>query len=479
MSDFSERCRQYIEDTGITIYQLSKISGLDRTSLQRMATGKRLPGPEFVSQFCLYLRINPQQREELMELYEEERIGKPTYYNRKYIQNILHHLTAPDFSAHSYSPIISPDHEIHLSFCIEEELRAFLEQALLESREAPSLLTNLPPYCLAFFRIILHLWEKFDRVFDLKHLFCLCQNPGKSENINSNLELLECTLAFALTRYPYQPFFYYTKEAHIDTSALLYPYYLVTDKRVLLLSGSLQCSILLEDANVVAKYHTEAANQFHSAAPFLFMRRRPEEILDFYGRLTLSKQASSRVLEPQPCIFSVLYDTNILSGETGDFDFVNLQALMEKFKSRFDKSLPTPYTFQNYFTADGLERFCRTGRFSGPYACLPVNFPPEVRRKMLEYFLHANLETGSYTMLKSRPLLTDQAYYEAFSDYSVFLCFLDKDNEFMGFYLSESYIGQAFYDYFSSLKESDLAYTHEETKQIVKKHIQELKNAGN
>mgnify|MGYP000341000041 FL=1 len=49
MSDFSEKCRQYIEDTGTNIYQLSKISGLDRTSLQRMVTGKRLPGPEFIS----------------------------------------------------------------------------------------------------------------------------------------------------------------------------------------------------------------------------------------------------------------------------------------------------------------------------------------------------------------------------------------------------------------------------------------------
>ena len=78
MSDFSEKCRQYIEDTGTNIYQLSKISGLDRTSLQRMVTGKRLPGPEFISQFCLYLRINPQQRQELIELYELERIGKPT-----------------------------------------------------------------------------------------------------------------------------------------------------------------------------------------------------------------------------------------------------------------------------------------------------------------------------------------------------------------------------------------------------------------
>lgn len=41
MSDFSSKCREYLTDTGETVYQLASSSGLDRTSLQRMLTGKR------------------------------------------------------------------------------------------------------------------------------------------------------------------------------------------------------------------------------------------------------------------------------------------------------------------------------------------------------------------------------------------------------------------------------------------------------
>ncbi len=63
--------------------------GLDRTSLQRMITGKRLPGIDFVRQFCDSIRINPSQRRELIELYKIEKIGKEIYYNRKYIQELL------------------------------------------------------------------------------------------------------------------------------------------------------------------------------------------------------------------------------------------------------------------------------------------------------------------------------------------------------------------------------------------------------
>ena len=72
MSDFSSKCREYLKNTGETVYQLSASSGLDRTSLQRMITGKRLPGMDFVRQFCDSIRINPSQRQELIELYKIE-----------------------------------------------------------------------------------------------------------------------------------------------------------------------------------------------------------------------------------------------------------------------------------------------------------------------------------------------------------------------------------------------------------------------
>ena len=85
MSDFSSKCREYLTDTGETVYQLASSSGLDRTSLQRMLTGKRLPSIDFIHQFCDSIRINPSQRLELMELYKIEKIGKEVYYNRKYI----------------------------------------------------------------------------------------------------------------------------------------------------------------------------------------------------------------------------------------------------------------------------------------------------------------------------------------------------------------------------------------------------------
>ena len=101
MSDFSNKCREYLKDTGENVYQLSASSGLDRTSLQRMITGKRLPGIDFVRQFCDSLRINPSQRRELMELYKIENIEKSRSIVISTIANIYRSFWV--LSAHSRS----------------------------------------------------------------------------------------------------------------------------------------------------------------------------------------------------------------------------------------------------------------------------------------------------------------------------------------------------------------------------------------
>ena len=76
MSDFSSKCREYLTDTGETVYQLASSSGLDRTTLQRMLTGKRLPSIDFIRQFCDSIRINPSQRLELMDYIKSKKLEK-------------------------------------------------------------------------------------------------------------------------------------------------------------------------------------------------------------------------------------------------------------------------------------------------------------------------------------------------------------------------------------------------------------------
>lgn len=82
MSRFSEKCKELLAENGTNVYRLSATSSLERTALQRMVTGKRLPGIEFVKQFCKVLRIPVSDEAYLMELYFIESLGEDVYMCR-------------------------------------------------------------------------------------------------------------------------------------------------------------------------------------------------------------------------------------------------------------------------------------------------------------------------------------------------------------------------------------------------------------
>lgn len=74
MSKFSDKCKELLTENGYNVYRLSQTASLERTALQRMITGKRLPGIEFVEAFCNALRISHSDKKELIELYKMEQM---------------------------------------------------------------------------------------------------------------------------------------------------------------------------------------------------------------------------------------------------------------------------------------------------------------------------------------------------------------------------------------------------------------------
>ena len=87
MSKFSEKCKELLIENGYNVYRLSQAASLERTTLQRMVTGKRLPGPEFVEHFCQALRISLPEKKEIMELYKLLTETKPQSFT--FLKNYL------------------------------------------------------------------------------------------------------------------------------------------------------------------------------------------------------------------------------------------------------------------------------------------------------------------------------------------------------------------------------------------------------
>lgn len=92
MSRFSEKVREIVKNSGDTIYQISKQSGMGRTSLHKIMSGELVPGVEFMEKFYRYFCLLPSEKEELKYLYMIERVGPVHYENRMYIRQILEEL---------------------------------------------------------------------------------------------------------------------------------------------------------------------------------------------------------------------------------------------------------------------------------------------------------------------------------------------------------------------------------------------------
>ncbi|MBU4438586.1 MAG: helix-turn-helix domain-containing protein, partial [Firmicutes bacterium] len=70
MSKFSEKIESLIDESGENVQSLARIGDINRTTLQRVKTGERLPTKEFLGKLAETLRLSVAEQTELYELYE-------------------------------------------------------------------------------------------------------------------------------------------------------------------------------------------------------------------------------------------------------------------------------------------------------------------------------------------------------------------------------------------------------------------------
>lgn len=150
MSKFSEKCKELLFENGSNVYRISKSASLERTTLQRMVTGKRLPNPEFLKSFCSALRLSFSEEQELLNLYNRELIGESAYQNQKSILHLFAHLNDLEKSNTQPFHSVLPDGDLVLMSpiarhsCDTELLLHFIFQKLFRSEKDCVLYTNLP-----------------------------------------------------------------------------------------------------------------------------------------------------------------------------------------------------------------------------------------------------------------------------------------------------------------------------------------------
>ena len=479
MSDFSSKCREYLTDTGETVYQLASSSGLDRTSLQRMLTGKRLPSIDFIHQFCDSIRINPSQRLELMELYKIEKIGKEVYYNRKYIQELLRVISSQQtISPSGFQRLPSlPFYRGDFSFDVEKKVFSLFED-ILDSGSDEEICTNIPANCRLLVQTFARLYPEYGKLPPVIQILPLHQNPTASPDYNMNLETFLCTILPILSGFlNYQPYYYYTQAGRDVSSYTLFPFFFITKKKLLLLSYDMMTFVFTENPAVVSSYNQEFQRILENSRRFFQQSDSPSQILEIFGSIMHTGITTNFALESHPCLALMSYGPDFVQAlfKNRDVDlsspvYTQLATVLKQPSFAFTED----DTYCNYFTLNGIRKFAETGLLDGPYSYHQTPLPVEERKKAIQHLLNTDLGGEKCRILKPSVLPETVIHLEVLSDYSVFLCFLSEEDTFICVYLKETSIGQALNDYLCSLADDHAAYSKKEAQQILLGLLEQL-----
>ena len=269
-----------MEANGSNVYRLSQTFALERTSLQRMVTGKRLPHQEFVRSFCKALRIPAAEEKELMELYTMESMGETAYRNQRTMLQLFQHLAEVEkeeklsckMELQNNLVLISPTSG---QFYNTELLLQFLLKDAFQG-ENHTIYTNLPGTDSEFFHYLYLFAPQHMGKTVVKHLITFrISDTDIYENLESLNEVLPLYFADVFL---YEPCYYYSTLSAKEQSDQIYPYYVISSKYVLQLSGDLKKGILHSDPWTVQQYTEEFLEKFSQSTPLIREVSSREEI---------------------------------------------------------------------------------------------------------------------------------------------------------------------------------------------------------
>ena len=212
MSKFSDKCKELLTESGYNIYRLSQTASLERTTLQRMVTGKRLPGQQFVENFCRALRISLLQEKEVMELYKIECMGETAYLNQKTIMELFQNLSEFEKKSYEIHRNIIDHGDLELLSSISDHtydtemfLQFILKQAF-QQEETPVIYTNIPGNSTLLSHYLMLLVPQYQKDISVKHLIYFQTSVSSA---HENLETLNQILPLCFSKsINYEPYYF-------------------------------------------------------------------------------------------------------------------------------------------------------------------------------------------------------------------------------------------------------------------------------
>ena len=481
MSEFSERCKEYVAKSNTNIYQLAKQSGLERTTLQRMVNGNRLPSIQVVKEFCSHLQITMIEEEELLELYKIEKIGKDVYYTRKEIESLIIGIQKLRSNWNSVVPFgkehvsvkweneVPAVRQLRLDLDITEAIQYVIKKEI-NSHKVAQIDMDVFLKCECVMQQLIREEKVTKNKIVCRHYINFIRKNSDEISSIENIQMLKLVIPFAFTFHnTYHVQYSYTNRTHKDNYFQLWPHFLITSTSMILFSENGDRAILIEDKEVVQCYREEIKEMSKKYRPlfgFAGLNPNAEKILEYYYQNVMA-ELPEYVFESHPCVTRMFYP-ELLKKE---IDNPYVHKMYEHYATII-------YENQNkksvsYFGIAGMDEFLETGKLPGIYGCYTRNYTEEERKGMLEHYLN-HLQTDewdSYLLKEDGFLIEEGINIELYEGKKIYFISTSKKFPFGIIGIEEKGICEAFRDYFESLKESERVYEKTDTERVLEEKL--------
>lgn len=465
MSEFSQKCRELLQENGTNVYRLSSSTSLERTTLQRMVTGKRLPGLDFVRQFCQALRISVPEKRQLLELYKIELVGSDTYHKRKLIRNLLEHLADTEEKQYVHTPDLQEFYPfsrldtkaafVQHQYNTELTLFAVMEQVFAVHQNG-WIHTNIPASYEIFFHQIQILMQRYPKqAVEIQHIFNFRISASAAFD---NLTVLCRILPMALSDQAcYRPRYYFSNMQKTDFLQSLFPYYVITPDHVMSISGDFRTFVIHTDPSVLQLYQKEFGKLLQLSEPILNHYSTAQSAWEQYTRLTPPASSGVRVIEAQPCFCDMLTEDLFAELLEAHPAYAPLAADMPAFMADFSRR-----EIEGVFSRKGLDTFWNTGILRGQAGAFLSPLTREQRRICLTNLLQRD-QIHKRTMLTERIQIPMDLNFEIYGNHHLNIIRIDRDLHISLFVINESSICESFYDFAGCLRDPEYSCSEEDT----------------
>lgn len=473
MITVQELIKQHIHSNGYTIYAISQQSGINRTTLQKILSGQRSLTKEIYDKLISFFPLTEIDREELDTAFLIDQIGTERFETHMEIKDILEMSTnllyqSTNAPVPTFYPIEQLENGMFLqnSYDIANTLYSITLQTVKQEAH-PFLYTYADfahPYTTLLFK---PLYTSDFKALHISHLVEYKKNAAENSPYNNihNIRMLKNLLPF-FSAFPgsFSVYYYYATKNNFKQEALAFPYYILTNTHVILLSDSYEKALIFTDPAIHAHYlytfnHATAKSNTLATdlvSPLSILHTLNETPASVHYPLCLNVQPTL-----EQFMTADMIDTYMLENPYKE-------VLRETLLKRIAQIQTGNHTI--LFTLEGLRLFTRQGKNINFPEHLASHFNTTDRIYILNQLIASNHSENGNHFLLLNPLKLHTSLHISLAfvpPLHTILQLIRADGSQMMIPLKEFTLCNSIMDFVQTLPQYGYVYSLEETNQIL------------